>query len=60
MRMSGLQREVLALYRHCLRESRKKPLVSLDDLTFRDPTSRAVEADFTLQATRPHFESFAR
>jgi succinate dehydrogenase assembly factor 1 len=25
MRLSGLQREVLALYRHCLRECRKKP-----------------------------------
>ncbi|KAK1769976.1 complex 1 protein-domain-containing protein [Phialemonium atrogriseum] len=25
MRLSGLQREVLALYRQCLRESRKKP-----------------------------------
>ncbi|KAH8675492.1 hypothetical protein BX600DRAFT_493990 [Xylariales sp. PMI_506] len=25
MRLSGLQKEVLALYRHCLRESRKKP-----------------------------------
>ncbi|PSS27723.1 hypothetical protein M430DRAFT_91718 [Amorphotheca resinae ATCC 22711] len=25
MRLSGLQREVLALYRKCLRESRKKP-----------------------------------
>ncbi|RFU35182.1 hypothetical protein B7463_g1152, partial [Scytalidium lignicola] len=25
MRYSGLQREVLALYRNCLRESRKKP-----------------------------------
>ncbi|KAF5981162.1 Complex 1 LYR [Fusarium coicis] len=36
-RLSGLQREVLALYRNCLRESRKKP-----------------------QATRSHFESFAR
>ncbi|KAM0341012.1 hypothetical protein ACHAPU_010244 [Fusarium lateritium] len=36
-RLSGLQREVLTLYRNCLRESRKKP-----------------------QATRPHFESFAR
>ncbi|KAF4466629.1 Found in Mitochondrial Proteome [Fusarium albosuccineum] len=36
-RLSGLQKEVLALYRNCLRESRKKP-----------------------QATRPHFESFAR
>lgn len=28
MRLSGLQKEVLALYRHCLRESRKKPLAS--------------------------------
>jgi len=36
-RLSGLQKEVLALYRNCLRESRKKP-----------------------QATRPHFENFAR
>ena len=27
-RFSGLQREVLALYRTCLRESRKKPVVS--------------------------------
>ncbi|KAL1879917.1 hypothetical protein VTK73DRAFT_6613 [Phialemonium thermophilum] len=25
MRLSGLQREVLSLYRQCLRESRKKP-----------------------------------
>ncbi|KAG5922240.1 hypothetical protein E4U42_005532 [Claviceps africana] len=25
MRHSGLQKEVLNLYRHCLRESRKKP-----------------------------------
>jgi hypothetical protein len=27
-RLSGLQREVLALYRQCLREIRKKPLVN--------------------------------
>ncbi|QPH00344.1 hypothetical protein C2857_003796 [Epichloe festucae Fl1] len=26
MRHSGLQKEVLGLYRHCLRESRKKPV----------------------------------
>ncbi|KAH6898985.1 complex 1 protein-domain-containing protein [Thelonectria olida] len=36
-RYSGLQKEVLSLYRNCLRESRKKP-----------------------QASRPHFETFAR
>jgi succinate dehydrogenase assembly factor 1 len=29
MRLSGLQREVLSLYRKCLRESRKKPMVSV-------------------------------
>lgn len=28
MRHSGLQKEVLGLYRQCLRESRKKPRVS--------------------------------
>lgn len=27
-RLSGLQRDVLALYRQCLREIRKKPLVA--------------------------------
>ena len=27
MRLSGLQKEVLSLYRNCLRESRKKPQV---------------------------------
>jgi len=27
VRLSGLQREVIALYRQCLRESRKKPEV---------------------------------
>jgi hypothetical protein len=27
MRLSGLQKEVLALYRRCLRESRAKPAV---------------------------------
>jgi len=32
MRLSGLQREVLALYRQCLRESRKKPPVSIHQL----------------------------
>lgn len=30
MRLSGLQKEVLALYRQCLRECRKKPEVCID------------------------------
>lgn len=34
MRYSGLQRDVLALYRKCLRESRKKPAVSAVDGDF--------------------------
>ncbi|KAI4867551.1 hypothetical protein F4820DRAFT_413443 [Hypoxylon rubiginosum] len=29
MRLSGLQKEVLSLYRNCLRESRKKPVVRI-------------------------------
>lgn len=29
-RLSGLQREVLSLYRKCLREIRNKPVVSLE------------------------------
>ncbi|KAK6841293.1 Complex 1 LYR protein [Apiospora arundinis] len=37
MRLSGLQRDVLSLYRQCLRAARTKP-----------------------EATRPHFETFAR
>jgi hypothetical protein len=28
MKLSGLQKEVLKLYRHCLREAGKKPPVS--------------------------------
>jgi len=28
MKLSGLQKEVLSLYRQCLRESRRKPAVS--------------------------------
>lgn len=54
MRLSGLQKEVLALYRNCLRESRKKPAVSIHQLALQTSL-----ADF-LENTRPHFESFAR
>ncbi|KAM0802813.1 complex 1 protein-domain-containing protein [Usnea florida] len=31
MRLSGLQREVLSLYRHCLREVEKKPVHSREN-----------------------------
>jgi Complex 1 protein (LYR family) len=53
MRLSGLQRDVLQLYRQCLREARKKPPVC----TFKNiPTV----SDRQLQTTRPHFEAAAR
>ncbi|KAJ6788429.1 hypothetical protein PWT90_07353 [Aphanocladium album] len=50
MRLSGLQKEVLGLYRHCLRESRKKPEVSA-----MPPMPYSMHL-----ATRPHFQAFAR
>ena len=40
MRLSGLQRDVLALYRQCLRESRKKPQVSIQLIASRGVTNR--------------------
>ena len=54
MRLSGLQKEVLALYRQCLRESRKKPPVCCMIQALGQQTT---DSD---QATRAHFEHFAR
>ncbi|KAJ0108513.1 hypothetical protein J7T55_002117 [Diaporthe amygdali] len=45
-RLSGLQKEVLSLYRQCLRETRKKP-----DVNIRPPISHV---------SRKHFEAYAR
>ncbi|KAK7419328.1 mitochondrial respiratory chain complex II assembly [Neonectria magnoliae] len=56
MRLSGLQKEVVALYRHCLRESRKKPVVGPP---IRIDIWKVVDVDAS-QASRPHFENFAR
>lgn len=57
MRLSGLQKEVLALYRQCLRESRKKPQVcECHDDTCVQETQWLTRR----QATRSHFEHFAR
>ncbi|KAJ3473357.1 hypothetical protein NLG97_g10349 [Lecanicillium saksenae] len=55
MRLSGLQKEVLGLYRHCLRESRNKPEVSA-----MPPMPYAVQPLGPVSATRPHFQAFAR
>lgn len=40
-RLSGLQKEVLNLYRQCLRETRKKPDVIIHP--FLNPTARSLE-----------------
>ncbi|KAJ5157547.1 uncharacterized protein N7482_008647 [Penicillium canariense] len=46
-RLSGLQREVLSLYRQCLREVRKKPLESQSNFKNyarpADPSRRSAE-----------------
>ncbi|KAM0163897.1 hypothetical protein ACHAPG_001050 [Botrytis cinerea] len=53
-RLSGLQREVLALYRKCLRASRKKPAVSVISIEkFKRVANQMKEA-------RKHFEAYAR
>ena len=46
MRLSGLQRDVLALYRMCLRESRKKPVVSyMSQISYLHLAKRFVDQD---------------
>ncbi|QPC75758.1 hypothetical protein HYE68_006510 [Fusarium pseudograminearum] len=56
-RLSGLQKEVLALYRNCLREMRKKPQVWKNERAMNAEVDTDTDA---LKATRPHFESYAR
>lgn len=46
-RLSGLQREVLSLYRKCLRETRKKPLVGTT-LPFSSPLALVLAGDTRL------------
>ncbi|KAG6013223.1 hypothetical protein E4U43_007429 [Claviceps pusilla] len=63
MRHSGLQKEVLSLYRHCLRESRKKPAVSSgskDPSPSSPPSSSLAGLVGCRESTRAHFEKFAR
>ncbi|KAF9886192.1 hypothetical protein FE257_011915 [Aspergillus nanangensis] len=64
-RLSGLQRDVLSLYRKCLREIRKKPIVSvLGSIT---PTIKSLDGPWAKllllsanQDTRGNFKSYAR
>lgn len=60
-RLSGLQKDVLGLYRQCLRQSRLKPEV-LYGAPFSDNLAQPESAVDTslLQTTRKHFEAFAR
>ncbi|PQE12535.1 Complex 1 LYR protein [Rutstroemia sp. NJR-2017a BBW] len=53
-RYSGLQREVLGLYRKCLRESRKKPVVS------NAQWNGGAAVDLFVKEARKHFEAYAR
>lgn len=59
-RLSGLQRDVLSLYRKCLREIRKKPVVSSDL-----PNPRPIERKTLLictseQESRDNFKAYTR
>ncbi|KAJ5678603.1 hypothetical protein N7462_006847 [Penicillium macrosclerotiorum] len=57
-RLSGLQRDVLSLYRQCLREVRKKPSVCATPLRSSPPTNRLF---FCLgQDSQPNFKRYAR
>ncbi|KAJ6044637.1 hypothetical protein N7499_007139 [Penicillium canescens] len=52
-RLSGLQRDVLSLYRKCLREIRKKPTVGIFQ-------PHSVSHLIVLQESRPNFKAHAR
>ncbi|KAL2857712.1 hypothetical protein BJY01DRAFT_112965 [Aspergillus pseudoustus] len=66
-RLSGLQREVLSLYRNCLREIRKKPVVSSPPSAF-SPSAGNCYRQVTLtihafrrtQESRSNFKYYAR
>lgn len=66
MRLSGLQKEVLALYRQCLRECRKKPQVSVQIVVDKKRYNLVNPIEFVIwltlveQSTRAHFEKFVR
>ncbi|OAQ81569.1 complex 1 protein (LYR family) domain-containing protein [Purpureocillium lilacinum] len=53
MRLSGLQKEVLALYRQCLRESRKKPQVRARGCTLKTLPGKTLTAGPSSQRTCP-------
>lgn len=55
-RLSGLQRDVLSLYRKCLREAKKKPLVR--GLT--TINGDQLGTDMVSQDVRTNFLDFAR
>lgn len=56
MRLSGLQRDVLSLYRRCLREVRKKPAVCCRT---REELQNIAHRD-CVQGVRTNFTKFTR
>lgn len=61
MRLSGLQKEVLALYRQCLRECRRKPQVCINlGIFFFKRMIFVIWLTWLKQSTRAHFEKFVR
>lgn len=58
MRLSGLQRGVLSLYRQCLRETRKKPAVC--HLLYEAHYIKAKKKSNPSQDVRENFKGFAR
>lgn len=52
-RLSGLQRDVLSLYRKCLREIRKKPTVSIFQPALRISSDRSSGIKAQLQSPCP-------
>ncbi|KAK8050667.1 hypothetical protein PG994_012397 [Apiospora phragmitis] len=57
MRLSGLQRDVLSLYRQCLRAARAKPEVLIHSVK---AVLTITYTNLQKQATRSHFKTFAR
>ncbi|KAK8140235.1 hypothetical protein PG984_000301 [Apiospora sp. TS-2023a] len=56
MRLSGLQKDVLSLYRQCLRAARAKPEV----LLLPGKSGLVTYTNLRKQATRSNFKTFAR
>ena len=59
-RLTGLQKDVLGLYRQCLRAVRTKPAVSIDVQRAVDIIFKSEIFSFVLQENREHCRQLAR